>query len=100
MSTPAHPALNGRRLTGLWRPRRAVFRSRSRAPRVTAADRQLAALLQRRIEPVGVGVELWDGTSPYSASTPAVGHLVTRDRRTLLGLILNPDLWFGEAYTA
>jgi cyclopropane-fatty-acyl-phospholipid synthase len=67
---------------------------------VTVADRQLAGLLQRRIEPVGVGVELWDGTSPYSVSAPAVGHLIARDRGTLLGLILNPDLWFGEAYMA
>lgn len=50
------------------------------------------------MEPVGVGVELWDGSSPDSAATPAVGHLIVHDRRALLGLIANPDLWFGEAY--
>lgn len=41
---------------------------------------------------------LWDGSALYSASTPAVGHLVIGDRRTLLGLIVHPELWFGEAY--
>ena len=32
--------------------------------------------------------------------SPPVGDLVVHDRRTLLGLAVNPDLWFGEAYMA
>ena len=50
------------------------------------------------IEPAAVRVTLWDGSSPYRASSQPVGDLVIHDRRTLLGLILNPDLQFGEAY--
>ena len=43
---------------------------------------------------------LWDRSSPYDATLPPVGDLVVHDRRTLLGLAVNPDLWFGEAYMA
>jgi cyclopropane-fatty-acyl-phospholipid synthase len=66
--------------------------------RALAADRWLATRLQRAIEPVSVRLQLWDGSSPYSADAPPVGDIVVRDRWTLLGLALNPDLWFGEAY--
>jgi cyclopropane-fatty-acyl-phospholipid synthase len=45
-----------------------------------------------------VRVELWDGSSPYSAPDPPVGDLILHDRRALLGLIVDPELWFGEAY--
>ena len=45
-------------------------------------------------------LELWDGSSPYDGSRQPVGDLVVHDRRTLLGLAFNPDLWFGEAYMA
>jgi cyclopropane-fatty-acyl-phospholipid synthase len=67
-------------------------------PRVTAIDRALASRLQRSIQSSAVRVELWDGTSPYSAPQPSIGDLVVRDRRTLLGLIVDPEVWFGEAY--
>jgi cyclopropane-fatty-acyl-phospholipid synthase len=49
---------------------------------------------------VGVGLELWDGSSPSSSSASPIGHLIVHDRRTLLGLIVDPELWFGEAYMA
>jgi cyclopropane-fatty-acyl-phospholipid synthase len=42
---------------------------------------------------------LWDGSSPFEGGT-AIGDLVVRDRRALLGLIINPELYFGEAYMA
>jgi cyclopropane-fatty-acyl-phospholipid synthase len=61
-------------------------------------DRTLAAGLQRTIEASAVRVELWDGSSPYSATRPPIGDLIIHDRRTLLGLIVDPELWFGEAY--
>jgi cyclopropane-fatty-acyl-phospholipid synthase len=62
------------------------------------ADRWLAARLQRRLETVNVRVQLWNGNSPWTASRRPLGTLVIGDRRTLVGLIVNPDLWFGEAY--
>lgn len=40
---------------------------------------------------------LWDGYCPYQR-TDYVGDLVVRDRRVLLGLILDPNYYFGEAY--
>jgi cyclopropane-fatty-acyl-phospholipid synthase len=63
-------------------------------------DRWLAARIQRSIEPAAVRLELWDGSSSYAGPHPPLGDLVVRDRRTLLGLVFNPDLWFGEAYMA
>jgi cyclopropane-fatty-acyl-phospholipid synthase len=63
-------------------------------------DRWLAAWLQRVIEPAAVRLELWDGSSPYSGSQTPIGSVLLHDRRALIGLLLDPDLWFGEAYTA
>ena len=70
------------------------------APHVNALDRWLAERVQRGIEPVAVRLELWDGTSSYSAPARPVGDVIVRDRRALLGLVVDPNLWFGEAYTA
>jgi cyclopropane-fatty-acyl-phospholipid synthase len=61
-------------------------------------DRWLAGQLQRTVGPAGVRVELWDGSSLSGAPVRPLGDMVVGDRRTLLGLILNPDIWFGEAY--
>jgi cyclopropane-fatty-acyl-phospholipid synthase len=66
--------------------------------RVTATDRWLAARVQRTIAPAAVRLELWDGSSPHTSSHHTIGDLIVGDRRTLVGLIVNPDLCFGEAY--
>lgn len=62
--------------------------------------RWLAARIQRLVEPVRVGLELWDGTTLYRGSRPPIGHLVVADRWTLYGLAVDPELQFGEAYMA
>jgi cyclopropane-fatty-acyl-phospholipid synthase len=67
--------------------------------RVLAFDRLLATAVQRRVEGAGVRLELWDGSTPFAAP-PAIGALIVGDRRTLVGLTVNPDLHFGEAYMA
>jgi cyclopropane-fatty-acyl-phospholipid synthase len=67
--------------------------------RAGAMDRWVASLVQRRIKPAGVRLELWDGSSPAEPGAPAIGPLVVKDRGTLLGLALYPDLYFGETYT-
>ena len=67
--------------------------------RTRALDRWPARHLQRRLEKAAVRLELWDGSSPYALSERPVGSLIVRDRRALAGLIVNPDLYFGEAYT-
>lgn len=63
-------------------------------------DRWLAARVQSIIEPARIRLELWDGSSPYPSSARTIGDLIVRDRWTMLGLIVNPDLYFGEAYMA
>ena len=45
-------------------------------------------------------MELWDGSSPYDDAAAPVGSLIIHDRRTLIGLALDPDLQFGESYMA
>jgi cyclopropane-fatty-acyl-phospholipid synthase len=67
-------------------------------PRVGTIERWLAARLQRTLERANVRLELRDGSSPFAKSRSPVGDLVVRDARTLLALILDPDLSFGEAY--
>jgi cyclopropane-fatty-acyl-phospholipid synthase len=63
-------------------------------------DRWLAARLQRLLATVGIRVQLWDGRSSWASSRRPIGTLMIGDRPTLLGLVVNPELWFGEAYTA
>jgi cyclopropane-fatty-acyl-phospholipid synthase len=67
--------------------------------RASAVQRWLAGILQRRIAQAAVRVELADGSSVYSGPEPA-GSLIVRDARVLLGLLINPHLYFGEAYMA
>jgi cyclopropane-fatty-acyl-phospholipid synthase len=68
------------------------------ASRVTAIDRWLAARVQATIADAPVRLELWDGTLAAGAPGEAVGDMVVHDRRALLGLVMNPDLYFGESY--
>jgi len=60
-------------------------------------DRALASALQSTIAGAGVGVELWNGVRTAPGGT-ARGALVIHDRRALLGLIVDPDLQFGDMY--
>jgi cyclopropane-fatty-acyl-phospholipid synthase len=70
------------------------------AGRLRLPDRWLAEQLERRLATVGVRVRLWDGRSSWTSSHRPIGTLIIGDRRTLLGILINPELWFGEAYTA
>jgi hypothetical protein len=63
-------------------------------------DRWLAARVQRAIAPAAVRLELWDGSSPYARDVAPIGSVLVLDRATLIGLIVDPDLCFGDAYTA
>ena len=65
---------------------------------VTVLDRWIAAALQHRLARVGLRLELWDGWSTYGSAKPPAGELAVCDRRTLLQLVVHPDLYFGEAY--
>jgi cyclopropane-fatty-acyl-phospholipid synthase len=66
--------------------------------RVGPIGRWLAVQLQRTLARAEVRLVLWDGSSPFAPGRSAIGDLIVRDQRTLLALILDPDLSFGEAY--
>jgi len=76
-----------------------VDRADGARPRhVTRLDRWLAAQVQCTIADGPVRVELWDGRLADGAPASAEGDLILLDRRALLGLVVNPDLYLGEAY--
>ena len=68
--------------------------------RVFPTDRWLASRVQAAIDCAAVRIELWDGSSPYAGAIEPVGDIVVHDRRTLLGLAANPELYFGEGYVS
>ena len=96
MSTPIRPSIGPSGIAQVMHGDKPVASAR----RARAIDRWLAGRLQRSITPAAVRLELWDGSSPYDAAATPVGSLLIRDRRTLIGLALHPDLQFGESYMA
>jgi cyclopropane-fatty-acyl-phospholipid synthase len=66
--------------------------------RVTPIDRWLAGRVQSTIADGPVRLELWDGRLAPGAPGDAIGDMVVGGRRALLGLVVNPDLYFGEGY--
>jgi len=79
-------------------PERVAAAQSGSPARVTRLDRWLAVRVQHTIDAARVRLELWDGSSPFDAPHAAIGDLVVRDRRTLFGLAINPDVWFAEGY--
>jgi cyclopropane-fatty-acyl-phospholipid synthase len=59
----------------------------------------LASALRSKLSRVGVRLRLWTG-EVFAPAEPARGELVVHDFATLLGLVVWPDLYFGEAYMA
>ena len=74
------------------------YRSSLAAPgRVGRRNRWMAACLQHSSGPRTCGSSLWDGSAaPFAGKE--IGRMVVRDRRALAGLLLNPDIWFGDAF--
>jgi cyclopropane-fatty-acyl-phospholipid synthase len=63
-------------------------------------DRWCLARLAAAFAGAPVVVELWDGTRMQLGPEPLAGTVHVEDRGTLVRLLLQPDLAFGEAYTA
>lgn len=60
-------------------------------------------LLVRMMESLGnppLDLVLWDGQEIASLGKPALARVLIRDRGALLKLMANPELGFGEMYTA
>jgi cyclopropane-fatty-acyl-phospholipid synthase len=102
MATHMPPTLAGPRVTAFGPPPSHTERSTQMTvrSRVTRLDRWLCAMVQRTIASSAVRLELWDGSSPGNAPREPIGDLLIRDRRMLIGLATNADLWFGEGYMA
>jgi cyclopropane-fatty-acyl-phospholipid synthase len=70
------------------------------AARLNILDRFLLGLLRRGLGEPALRVVLGDGEPvPLSDDAP-VADLVIRDRRSLLAVLLDPDLRFGDEYAA
>ncbi|MGE0813312.1 MAG: class I SAM-dependent methyltransferase [Vicinamibacterales bacterium] len=62
----------------------------------TALDRWLVRQLYRQVAPAPLRFALWDGA--WSGAAAPAATIRFGDRRTLLGVSVNPDLYFGEGY--
>lgn len=68
-----------------------------RAKAASAVDRRLLAALAEGLRGGSVRIVLWDGTA---AGPPCAGATVRlANRRTLLGLLIDPDMVFPDAYS-
>jgi len=72
---------------------------RVRARPAAAFDRWLLSLLHKALGDAPVRLVLWDGTEHRSPARP-VATLRVRDRKTLVGMLLDPDLNVGDAYAS
>src|SRR5712691_6495104 len=89
-STPA------RSISALADEPRAASRS-SRRP-ATRFDRWILGRMRERLRGIPLRVTLWDGTSIGLADVPETAEVVVKDRRTLLALVRDPAVGFGDAY--
>lgn len=68
-----------------------------RGPRATIADRWLLGQLYRRVAPAPCRFVLWDGSWAGTPDEPRA-TVTLCDRTALLGLAVNADVYFGEAF--
>jgi cyclopropane-fatty-acyl-phospholipid synthase len=75
-------------------------RRATRSVGVLSIDRWLARKLLASQGDPPVRIVLWDGEEVRASDNAPVAQLVIRDRGALLGLIMDPELGFGDAYSA
>ena len=68
--------------------------------RVFSAEKLLLARMMESLGNPPVDLVLWDGQEIASLGKSALARVLIRDRGALLNLIANPELGFGEMYTA
>jgi cyclopropane-fatty-acyl-phospholipid synthase len=68
--------------------------------KVTGMDRWLVRKILRMSGNPPVRVVLWNGEEVATSPARAVGRVRLHDRQTLLKILANPDLGFGDAYSA
>ncbi len=73
---------------------------RSGASPIASLERWLATRVLRAAGDPAVGLVLPDGREVVTAGRPPVARLRFRDRRALARLVLDPELHFGDGYSA
>jgi cyclopropane-fatty-acyl-phospholipid synthase len=61
-------------------------------------DRWVLSRMRQRLLGIPLRVTLWDGTSLCLSDTLEEAEAIVRDRRTLIALVRDPALGFGDAY--
>src|SRR4029079_10514752 len=61
-------------------------------------DHLALGLIQSAAASAPLRFELWDGFALQSNHAPPIATFVIKNRRALFGWVLDPDLYFGEAY--
>lgn len=80
-------------------PAGAVPQSAAPGARVYAAEKWLLRRMLGCLGNPAIRVALWDGQQITTSERPPVAAVRIHDRRTLLGLVVNPEVHFGDAYT-
>lgn len=76
-----------------------LTRARTWVRTATSTDQICLSILARVLAGVPVRFVLWNGMWTLAArDTPPIADIRIADRPTLLRLVWDPDLWFGEAY--
>jgi cyclopropane-fatty-acyl-phospholipid synthase len=68
--------------------------------KVFSAEKLLLARMMESLGNPPLDLVLWDGQEIASTARPPLARVLIRDRGALLKLIANPELGFGEMYTA
>ncbi|PYQ54738.1 MAG: cyclopropane-fatty-acyl-phospholipid synthase [Acidobacteria bacterium] len=75
---------------------RRASRPSSRA--ATRFDRWILGRMRERLRGIPLRVTLWDGTTLGLADVPEAAEVIVKDRRTLMALVRDPPVAFGDAY--
>ena len=62
-------------------------------------DRKLLAVLRRLLGPIPIALVLRDAENLPANEAPVVGTVRIPDRSTLLSMVVNPEVAFGDAYS-
>ena len=74
------------------------IRGRAAARPAGRLDRWVLAQMRRRLQGIPLRVSLWDGTSTSLSDAEEAAEVFIKDRRTLLALVRDPAVAFGDAY--
>jgi cyclopropane-fatty-acyl-phospholipid synthase len=82
------------------RAQREIAPRRALGGKVFSAEKLLLARMMESLGNPPLDLVLWDGQKIAGPAQPPLARVLIRDRGALLKLIANPELGFGEMYTA